>query len=130
MYQNFRGHNNRGGYRGNYRNENYSRERGRSRSRERSFSESNHRRNDRSISNGESRLGSRLSTYRDRIRCHTCWEYDHFAKDCPITKEERETQQIQQLFNFDKEQTSLKALTTDIYDSLSKINSLEDIAIV
>ena len=46
-----------------------------------------------------------------------------------MTKEERETEQIQQSFNLDKEQTSLKALATDTYDSISKINSLEDIAI-
>ena len=52
------------------------------------------------------------------------------GKDCPMTKEEGETEQIQQLFNLDEEQTSLKMLATDMYDSLSKINSLEDIAVV
>ena len=89
-YQNF-GRQNRGGYRGNYRNENYKRERGRSRSRERSFSGNiNNRRNDRSIRNSRSRPGSRTSTNRDRIRCYKCREYDHFTKDCPTSKEERE----------------------------------------
>ena len=47
-----------------------------------------------------------------------------------MTKEERETEQIQQLFNLDKEQTPLKTLGTDNYESLSKIISVEDIAIV
>ena len=47
-----------------------------------------------------------------------------------MTKEERETEQIQLLFNLDEEQTSLKTLATDMYDSLCKINSLEVIAIV
>ena len=126
--QNFRGRNNRNGYRGNYRNENY--KIGRSRFRERSFSESNNRRDNRSTSNSRSRSGSRASTNRDRIRCYKCWEYDHLAKDCRPTKEKRGTEQIQQLFNLDKEQTSLKTLATDTYDSLSKINSLEDIAMV
>ena len=34
--------------------------------------------------------------------------YDHFAKDCPTSKEEREIEQIQQMFNLDEGQTSLK----------------------
>ena len=85
-------------------------ERGRSRSRERSFSRNNNnRRNDRSTSKSKSRSGSRASTNRDRIRCYKCREYHHFAKDCPISKEEREMEQIQQMFNLDEEQTSLKA---------------------
>ena len=30
-----------------------------------------------------SRLGSRTSMNRDRIRCFKCREYDHFANECP-----------------------------------------------
>ena len=101
MYQNFGRQNRRGGYRGNHRNENYNRERGRSS--ERSFSESNNKRNDRSISKSRSRSGSRVSTTRHRIRCYKCWKYDHFTKDCPMAKEERQTEQIQWLFNLDEE---------------------------
>ena len=52
---------------------------------------------------------------------------NHFAKDCPTSKEDREIEQIQQMFNLDEEQTSLKTLAADTYDSLSKINSLENI---
>ena len=48
------------------------------------------RRNDRSASNSRSRSGSRASTNRDRIRCYKGREYDHFTKDCPTSKEERE----------------------------------------
>ena len=62
----------------------------------------------------------------NRIRCFKCREYDHFAKDYPTTNEEREIEQIQQMFNLDEE-TSLKALATDTYDCLNKINSLENI---
>ena len=54
-----------------------------------------------------------MSTKRDRISCYKCSEHDHFTEDCPMTKEERETKQIQQLFNLDKEQTSLKTLAKD-----------------
>ena len=47
-------------------------------------------------------------------------------KDCATYKEEREIEEIQQMFNPDEEQTSLKVFATDIYDSLNKINSLEN----
>ena len=44
-------------------------------------------------------------------------------KDCPTSKDEREIEQLQQLFNLDERQTLLKSLATDTYDSLNKINS-------
>ena len=68
-----------------------------------------------------------MSTNRDRIRCYKCTEYDHFMQDCPTSKEEREIEQIQQMFNLDEEQTSSKVLATKTNDSLNKINSLENI---
>ena len=68
-----------------------------------------------------------MSTNRDRIRCYRCREYEHFAKDCPTSKEDREIEQIQQILNLDDEQTSLKTLASDMYDSFNKINSLENI---
>ena len=109
MYQNFERQNNRGEYRNNYRGEGYSKIRDRNRSRERSFSRNlSNRRNDRSTSNSRSISGSRASTNRDRIRCYKCREYDHFAKDCPTSREERELEQLQQMFNIDGKQTSLK----------------------
>ena len=64
---------------------------------------------------------------RDRIRCYKCREYDHFAKDCLTTKIEKETDQIQQMFNLDEEQTSLKTLAADIYDSLDHVDSSEEV---
>ena len=45
-------------------------------------------------------------------------------KDCPTSKEGREMEQIQQMFNLDEGQTSLKMLGTEMYDSLNKVNSL------
>ena len=78
----------------------------RSRSRERSYLDNSGRR-DRSSHNSRSRSGSRASTNRDRIRCYKCRKYDHFAKDCPTTREEREIEQIQQMFNLDEEQMLL-----------------------
>ena len=72
-------------------------------------------------------MGSRVNINRERNRCYTCREYNHFANDCPTSKEEREIEQIQQMFDLDEEQTSLKPLATDIYDSLNKINSLANI---
>ena len=89
--QNYQGDRFRGNFRGNsrqskregYRNERYgkSKNRDRNRSRERTFV-GNYRRN-RSSSNDRSRSGSRASMNRDRIRCYTCREYDHFVRNCP-----------------------------------------------
>ena len=52
-----------------------------------------------------SRSGSRASTNRDRIRCFECREYDHFARECLTRRENREIEQIQQMFNLEDEQT-------------------------
>ena len=100
------GQNYRGGYRRNYWHVNY--KIGRSRSRKRQYSEST-RRNDRS-SSSRSRSGPRASTNRGRIRCQKCNEYDHTAKDCMTSKWEKETEQAQQMYNMDEEQTALKIL--------------------
>ena len=66
------------------------------------------RRDNRSISNNRSRSGSRVSTNRDRIRCFECQEYNHFTRDCPTMQVERKVEQIQQMFNMDKDQTLLQ----------------------
>ena len=47
----------------------------------------------RSMSDSQSRSGSRASTNKDRIRCYNCREYDHFARDCPTSREERDMDQ-------------------------------------
>ena len=49
-----------------------------------------------------------------------------FEKDSPtMARDERQTEQIQQMFNLDKEQTALKTLAADTYDSLNCVSSLE-----
>ena len=60
----------------------------------------------RSMSNSRSRSGSRVSTNRDRIRCYYCREYDHFARDCPTSREEGDIDWLQQMLNLE-EQTYL-----------------------
>ena len=60
------------------------------------------------------------------IRCYKCKEYDHFAKDYPMLKVEKESEQIQQMYNVDEEQTTLKLLATDNYDSLNRINLIDE----
>ena len=57
----------------------------------------------RSSSNSRSRSGSRASTNRDRIRCYNCREYDHFARDCPTSREEGDLEQLQQMLNLEAE---------------------------
>ena len=113
MYQNFERQNSREEYRINYRDEDYIRSRDRNRStRERSSSSNfSNDRNNRSTSNNKSRSGSRESTNRDKIRCYKCREYDHFTKDCPTSREERELEQVHQMFNLNGEQTSHKVIS-------------------
>ena len=41
------------------------------------------------VQDNRSRSGSRVSTNRDRIRYSKCREYDHYAKDCPTSREEK-----------------------------------------
>ena len=59
------------------------------------------------MSNSRSRSGSRAITNRDRIGCYNCREYDHFAMDCPTSREERDIDRLQQMLNLEEEQTHL-----------------------
>ena len=54
------------------------------------------------------RSGSRVSTNRDRTRCFECRQYDHFARKYPSRQANKEAEQIQQMFNMDKDQTMLQ----------------------
>ena len=108
--QSYRGNRFRGNFRGNnrqdsreeYRSERYGNSnRDRNRSRERTFT-GNYRR-DRSSSNDRSRSGSRANTNRDRIRCYACREYDHFVRDCPNSREERDLEQLQHMLNMEEQ---------------------------
>ena len=94
------GRNNSNYRRNDYRNRVYNRNRSRTLERQ-----DRSRRNDRSVSNSRLQSGSITSTNRDRTRCFECREYDHFARVCPTRKESRETEQIQQMFNMDEDQT-------------------------
>ena len=84
------------------------------------------RRNDRS-SSSRSRSGSSTSSNRDRSRCYKCRECNHFTKDCPTFQIEKESEQIQQIYNMNKDQTALKVLVTDNYDNLNRINLVDEI---
>ena len=59
------------------------------------------------------RSGSRASINRDKIRCFECREYDHFTRECPTRQASREVEQIQQMFNMDKDQTMLQTPLMD-----------------
>ena len=50
-----------------------------------------------------SRSGSRASTNRDRIRCYKYREYNHFMRDCPTSRDEKEIEQLQQMLNLGDE---------------------------
>ena len=104
--QNYRGNNFRGNARGYSRQNkrgNYRDSRDRNRSRERPFMRNYHNISDRSSSNSRLRSGSRTNTNRDRIRCYTFREYDHFVRDCPNSREERNLEQLQQMLNMEEQ---------------------------
>ena len=54
-----------------------------------------------------SRLGSRTSMNRDRIRCFKCREYDHFMNECPNLIPE----------DSDKESDGVKSVSLHLADS-------------
>ena len=61
-----------------------------------------------------SRLGNRSDCRtrgqygNNRTRCYNYREYDHFARDCPTSREERDSKQLQQMLNLKaEEQTHL-----------------------
>ena len=107
---------NRGGYRNNRHN---AYNRGRNRSRERTFKRNYSSGRDRSLSNSRSRSGSRASTNRDRIRCYKCREYDHFMRDCPNSREERDLEQLQQMLNMEGQTHRLESPEEDYRSPLN-----------
>ena len=109
---NFRGYSRQNG-RDNYRKEKYgNNNRNRNRARERTLTRSYGR--DRSSSNDRSRSGSRASINMDRIRCYMCREYDHFARDCPNSRGERDLEQLQHILNMEEqEHRSLSTPSSD-----------------
>ena len=109
--QNYWGNRSRGNFRENsrqssrksYRNERYGNNNNRYRNRSRERTSAGNYRRDRSSSNDRSRSGSRANTNRDRIRCYTCREYDHFARNCPNSREERDLEQLQHMLNMEEQ---------------------------
>ena len=86
-----------------YRNERYGNNNNidRNRLRERTFV-GNYKGN-RSSSNDRTRSGSRASMNRDKIRCYACREYDHFVRNCPNSREERDLEQLQYMLNMEEQ---------------------------
>ena len=77
------------------------------------------------MSNSRLRSGSRASTNRDRIRCFECRDYDHFVRFCPTKQQSRETEQIQQMFNMDEDQTILQTPLMDTEENEMTITLME-----
>ena len=116
---NFRGYG-RQSNRENYRNERYgSNNRDRIRSRERTLTRSYGNGRDRSSSNDRSRSGYRANTNRDRIRCYACREYDHFVRDCPNSREERDLEQLQHMLNMEEQDHRVESSDEDYRSPLN-----------
>ena len=126
--QNCRGNRFRGNFRGysrqnnieNYRNERYgSNNRDRNRSRERTITRNYGNERDKSSSNDRSRSGSRASTNRDRIGCYACREYDHFVRDCPNFREDRDLEQLQHMLNMEEQDHRVESSDEDYRSPLN-----------
>ena len=63
---------------------------------------------------------------RDRIHCYKCRECDHFARDCPMSREEKEIGQLQQMLNLGNEQLTTPP-TSNMQDDFSKASSEENL---
>ena len=63
---------------------------------------------------------------RDRIHCYKCGEYNHFTRGCPTLKEEKETEQLQQMLNLGNKQL-VTPPTSNIQADLSRVSSEENL---
>ena len=59
-------------------------------------------------SNSRSRSGSPVNRNRDRIRWYNCREYDHFTRDCPNSREERELERLQHMLDMEAEEQTYR----------------------
>ena len=61
------------------------------------------------------------------MRCFKSREYNHFAKDCPnaTVTEKNQTEQMQ-MFYSEEQETTLKVITDEIFDSLTRAYSEEN----
>ena len=96
--------------------------RDRNRSRDRNYTRSYGR--NRSSDSSRSRSGSRTNTNRDRIRCYECREYDHFAGDCPNSREERDLEHLQHMLNMEEQEHRDPPAHGSDEDSRSPLNFL------
>ena len=104
-----------------YRSERYGNNNSnRNRSRGRTFTGNYGR--DRNSSNDRSRSGSRASTNRDRIRCYACREYDHFVRECPNSREERDLEQLQHMLNMEEQDHRSPSIHSSDEDCRSPLN--------
>ena len=96
--------------------------RDRNRSRDRNFTRSYGR--NRNSDSSRSRSGSRTNTNRDRIRCYVCREYDHFARDCPNSREDRDLEHLQHMLNMEEQEYRDPSMHSSDEDRRSPLNFL------
>ena len=62
------------------------------------------------------------SLSRDRIRCYVCREYDHFARDCPNSREERDLEQLQHMLSMEEQDHRSPSMHSTDEDCQSPLN--------
>ena len=70
--------------------------------------------------------GFRATSNRDRIHWYKCREYNHFTRDCPTSREEREIEHPQQMVNLGDEQTITPPMS-DTQAEFSRVSSEENL---
>ena len=51
--------------------------------------------------------------------CYKCREYDHFARDCTSSREERDLEQLQQMLNIEEQNHRIESSDNDYRSPLN-----------
>ena len=51
--------------------------------------------------------------HRGNMTCYACREYDHFARDCPNSREKRDLEQLQHMLNMEEQDHRIEGSDED-----------------
>ena len=53
------------------------------------------------------------------MRCYVCREYDHFARDCPNSRQERDLEQLHHMLNMEEQDHRVQSSDEDYRSPLN-----------